>query len=348
MMANIQKCHACISCGRKLPPEHRHPLCVWCLGMQHASSALGDASFSEIYAAFQPRVLRSTLARFTGAASAAGSIEPSAALGARVSPILQVSQSPSQNIPCTEAPVAQAHSCSSSQKRSARQARQSKQAQDISDLKDQMAQVLEFVARHQAQPPLPAPAPPLIPTLELIQPLPVVTPDVSEADLAVAEENQDAISIAASWDGSPVPQEEEGVDTQELTFETGPSSETTLSSMLSPFSNLLASTHGTHGDLEGPDHHLPAWRLLTAESTRKDATALPVPVPPPPQTAPSAGSTSSPCRAPEGLRPQSHPFTQHQLHHWRDCSSDLPMYTPVTRFSFAQVLLPFEGSQLHP
>ncbi|MGH0164337.1 UNVERIFIED_CONTAM: hypothetical protein FKN15_001986 [Acipenser sinensis] len=114
-----------------------------------------------------------------------------------------------------------------------------KQAQDISHLKDQMAQVLEYLAGQQAKPPALAPAPPLPPAPELTTPLPVVTQDVSEPDLAVAEEDQDAISIAASWDGSSFPQDEEGGDTQELTFKTGPSSETTLDAGLSPLPSLI-------------------------------------------------------------------------------------------------------------
>ncbi|MGH0145318.1 UNVERIFIED_CONTAM: hypothetical protein FKN15_049205 [Acipenser sinensis] len=85
-----------------------------------------------------------------------------------------------------------------------------------------MAQVLEFLARQQGQPPAPDSAPLLTPNLALTPSLPVVIPDASESDLAAAEEDKDAISIAASWDGSPFPQDEEEGGTQDLTFEMGP------------------------------------------------------------------------------------------------------------------------------
>ncbi|MGH0120019.1 UNVERIFIED_CONTAM: hypothetical protein FKN15_063833 [Acipenser sinensis] len=49
-------------------------------------------------------------------------------------------------------------------------------------------------------------------------------------------------------------------------------------------------------------------------------------VPPePPQAASKAAffpSLNSPSRGPEGLRPQTHPYTQHHLHYWRNCTSD--------------------------
>ncbi|MGH0125404.1 UNVERIFIED_CONTAM: hypothetical protein FKN15_028340 [Acipenser sinensis] len=72
-------------------------------------------------------------------------------------------------------------------------------------------------------------------------PLPVVAPDVSEPNLTVAEEDQDVISIAAYWDGRPFPQNEEEGDTQELTFEMGPNSETTSDTGLSPLVPWMAA-----------------------------------------------------------------------------------------------------------
>ncbi|MGH0116233.1 UNVERIFIED_CONTAM: hypothetical protein FKN15_000160 [Acipenser sinensis] len=80
-----------------------------------------------------------------------------------------------------------------------------------------MVWFLKYLARQQAQPPAAAPA-----------------LDASEPDLAVAKEDCDAISITASWEGSPFPQDEEEGDTQDLTFETGLSSETTLDAGHSP------------------------------------------------------------------------------------------------------------------
>ncbi|MGH0146712.1 UNVERIFIED_CONTAM: hypothetical protein FKN15_056784 [Acipenser sinensis] len=110
--------------------------------MQHTSSRC-----FEICAVFHPRVLCSRLVRFTGAASPASSTELSAALGATVSPILQLS--------CAQAP-----------EWSAKRVTKSKQAQDISNLKDQMAQLLEYLARQQVQHPVQAPTLALAPAQE--------------------------------------------------------------------------------------------------------------------------------------------------------------------------------------
>ncbi|MGH0132981.1 UNVERIFIED_CONTAM: hypothetical protein FKN15_052801 [Acipenser sinensis] len=72
-----------------------------------------------------------------------------------------------------------------------------------------MAQVLEYLARQQAQPPAPALPPLIAPAMELTPPLPVVTHDFSEPD--------------------------------QLTFKTGSKSETTLDAGLSPLpSSILA------------------------------------------------------------------------------------------------------------
>ncbi|MGH0137881.1 UNVERIFIED_CONTAM: hypothetical protein FKN15_033580 [Acipenser sinensis] len=66
-------------------------------------------------------------------------------------------------------------------------------------MRSQMAQVLAYLVRQQALPPAPAPDPPPAPAPEPTPPSPpVVTPDVSERDMAMSEEEQDAISIAAS------------------------------------------------------------------------------------------------------------------------------------------------------
>ncbi|MGH0117260.1 UNVERIFIED_CONTAM: hypothetical protein FKN15_032227 [Acipenser sinensis] len=72
----------------------------------------------------------------------------------------------------------------------------------------------------------------------------VVVRYVSEPDLAVAEEDLDAILISASWDSSSFPQDEEEGDIQELTFETGPSSETTSDTGLSPLPSSMRGAQG--------------------------------------------------------------------------------------------------------
>ncbi|MGH0159434.1 UNVERIFIED_CONTAM: hypothetical protein FKN15_040115 [Acipenser sinensis] len=93
---------------------------------------------------------------------------------------------------------------------SSKWARHSRQAKDIFELKSQMALVLEYLIRQQALPPALASAPPLTPAPGPTPLSPVAIPDVSEQDVAMSEEEQDAISIAASWDGDSFPQEETG------------------------------------------------------------------------------------------------------------------------------------------
>ncbi|MBN3278567.1 S23A2 protein, partial [Polyodon spathula] len=57
-----------------------------------------------------------------------------------------------------------------------------------------MAQVLEYLAEHQAQAPALASAEPITPAPELTPSVPVVTQDVPEPDVSMAEEDQDMIS----------------------------------------------------------------------------------------------------------------------------------------------------------
>ncbi|MGH0149004.1 UNVERIFIED_CONTAM: hypothetical protein FKN15_044615 [Acipenser sinensis] len=59
----------------------------------------------------------------------------------------------------------------------------------------------EPLARQQAQALALAPAQPITPAPELTPPAPVVAPDVTEPDFNIAEEDHDAISITASWEG---------------------------------------------------------------------------------------------------------------------------------------------------
>ncbi|MGH0156095.1 UNVERIFIED_CONTAM: hypothetical protein FKN15_067225 [Acipenser sinensis] len=57
----------------------------------------------------------------------------------------------------------------------------------------------ELLAWQQAQALTLAPAQLLTPALELTPPAPGVTPDVTELDVSIAEEDHDAISIVVSW-----------------------------------------------------------------------------------------------------------------------------------------------------
>ncbi|MGH0150251.1 UNVERIFIED_CONTAM: hypothetical protein FKN15_020971 [Acipenser sinensis] len=84
--SSMAKFHAYKSCQAKLPSEDKLSFCVRCLGMQHASSALGDEMFCSICAAFQPWVLHRRLDKFTGATCPANTAESYAALGASPSP----------------------------------------------------------------------------------------------------------------------------------------------------------------------------------------------------------------------------------------------------------------------
>ncbi|MGH0159883.1 UNVERIFIED_CONTAM: hypothetical protein FKN15_038335 [Acipenser sinensis] len=63
-----------------------------------------------------------------------------------------------------------------------------------------MAQILKLLAMQQALSPAPAPAPPPAPAPEHTLAPPMVAPGVSEQDVVMSEEEQDEISITASWD----------------------------------------------------------------------------------------------------------------------------------------------------
>ncbi|MGH0120029.1 UNVERIFIED_CONTAM: hypothetical protein FKN15_063843 [Acipenser sinensis] len=93
------------------------------------------------------------------------------------------------------ASTSRSRSCSRSPSRSTKRARHSRQTRDISKLKSQMAQVLEYLVRQQALLPAPPPAPPPASAPELTRSPPVVATDVSEQDVVMSEEEQDAISI---------------------------------------------------------------------------------------------------------------------------------------------------------
>ncbi|MGH0126722.1 UNVERIFIED_CONTAM: hypothetical protein FKN15_062891 [Acipenser sinensis] len=130
--------HACTSCKANIPPSDKHPLCVRCLGVQHAM---------DLCTVFQPRVCHNRLRRAMGLDAQSPTAEPSAAFGA-TSPPLQLSQSPSQEIPCAQDNLTR--SCTHSPSPKLRRLKRSKQARDIIYLKEQMAQVLELLSRQQA------------------------------------------------------------------------------------------------------------------------------------------------------------------------------------------------------
>ncbi|MGH0128938.1 UNVERIFIED_CONTAM: hypothetical protein FKN15_064067 [Acipenser sinensis] len=69
----------------------------------HATLALGDETFYDICVAFQPKVLRKRLDKAMGTECPSPVTESSEALRAPVPSLLQLSQSPSQGIPCPQA-----------------------------------------------------------------------------------------------------------------------------------------------------------------------------------------------------------------------------------------------------
>ncbi|MGH0133677.1 UNVERIFIED_CONTAM: hypothetical protein FKN15_056439 [Acipenser sinensis] len=62
---------------------------------------------------------------------------------------------------------------------------------------------------------------------------------------------------------------------------------------------------------------------------------------PPPQP-------QQPSRGPEGLQPQTHPFAQHQLQYWRNCTSDIWVLATVHTVEFHSGPLPFRGIMVTP
>ncbi|MGH0165114.1 UNVERIFIED_CONTAM: hypothetical protein FKN15_057379 [Acipenser sinensis] len=55
-MTSIPWFHACTSCKANVHLSDKHPLCVQCLGVQHATEAMDREDFYNLCAAFQPRV----------------------------------------------------------------------------------------------------------------------------------------------------------------------------------------------------------------------------------------------------------------------------------------------------
>ncbi|RXM95159.1 hypothetical protein EOD39_17188 [Acipenser ruthenus] len=114
--------------------------------------------------------------------------EPSLVSGSQASP--PHPPSPTQSISCAQASQ---HPCNHSRSPS-----RAGQVGDIADLKGQMAQILEHLSRQQV-PPAPAPAPPSH-APDHTPASPVVAAEVDQQDVVISEEEQDALSLAASWD----------------------------------------------------------------------------------------------------------------------------------------------------
>ncbi|MGH0173156.1 UNVERIFIED_CONTAM: hypothetical protein FKN15_064884 [Acipenser sinensis] len=164
--------------------------------------------FCNICAALQPRVLRKRLDRAMGTECLSPVTEPSEALGELVHPLLQLSQSPSQGTPCAKAQSSPSHSHSPSPQMAKRV--KGRDRRDIMDLK---AQVLELLAQQQTVP-VPVPAP--------------VSPKGVQSELqssARTAEEEDALSIVASWNEDSFPTEMEEGEEPALSTEAEPSSE---------------------------------------------------------------------------------------------------------------------------
>ncbi|MGH0151661.1 UNVERIFIED_CONTAM: hypothetical protein FKN15_020566 [Acipenser sinensis] len=140
--------------------------------------------------------------------------EPSSVLGSQDSP--PHLSSPTQSIPCAQAPQCSLnHSRSPSRVR--KRVRNPDQVRDIVELKGQMAQILEHLSRQQVPTAPPAPAPEHTPAS------PVVAAEVQQQDVVMSKEEQDAISLAATWDKESFLQAE--TQDPDLTKVTVPSSE---------------------------------------------------------------------------------------------------------------------------
>ncbi|MGH0133280.1 UNVERIFIED_CONTAM: hypothetical protein FKN15_039737 [Acipenser sinensis] len=94
--------------------------------------------------------------------------------------------------------------------RDRKRARNADQARDIAELKGQMAQILKHLSRQQV-PPAPAPASPA-PAPEHTPASPVVATEVEQQDVVMSEEEQDAISLGASWDEESLQTETQNPD----------------------------------------------------------------------------------------------------------------------------------------
>lgn len=79
-----------------------------------------------------------------------------------------------------------------------------------------MAQVLEYLVRQQALPPTPASGPPPAPA-PLPSPPVLVVNDTLDRDETMSEGDQDVISIAGSWDGDSLEQQETEVQETDVT-----------------------------------------------------------------------------------------------------------------------------------
>ncbi|MGH0149114.1 UNVERIFIED_CONTAM: hypothetical protein FKN15_051105 [Acipenser sinensis] len=145
--------HACTSCKANISPSDKHLLFLRCLGVQHTTEAMGREDFCDLCVAFQPRVRRNRLRRAMGLDTQSPTAEPSAALGAP-SPLLQLSQSPSQEKPVLRLQV--------------RRVKCSKQARDLELLSRQQAPVALVKAQAPLTPvPDSAPGSPIEAQVEL-------------------------------------------------------------------------------------------------------------------------------------------------------------------------------------
>ncbi|MGH0151946.1 UNVERIFIED_CONTAM: hypothetical protein FKN15_033225 [Acipenser sinensis] len=204
-------------------------LSVRCLGVQHATEAIGNEDFCNICMAFQSRVHRNRLNRAMEIDILSSMGEPSVALWAQTS-LLQLSQSPSQEIPYAQAPALTPRSRSPSPQ--ARRVKRSRQARDMMDFKAQMAQAFELLSRQQASAVL-VEVPALIPLV----PAPVPRSSMgaqAEPEPQPLMVEEDTLSIAASWGESYFPMEMEEGEELSSSSEAEPSSEVASEATLPP------------------------------------------------------------------------------------------------------------------
>ncbi|MGH0147359.1 UNVERIFIED_CONTAM: hypothetical protein FKN15_010687 [Acipenser sinensis] len=209
-MTRIPWFHTCTSFKVNMPLSDKHPLCVRCLGVQHAAEVTyrhGDRrSVSHSRAVSSPR----------GPIPAPpGLTEPLAG-----DPLLS-------------------GSCAKTQ---ARRVKRSRQAKDIIYLKEQMSQVLELLSRQQTPAaPVEVPAP-LPPTPTSAPRSPMGAQAEPEPQPLMAEE--DTLSLAASWDEDSFPTEMEEEEEPVASTVAEPSSEIASETSLPPFPSSMPALKG--------------------------------------------------------------------------------------------------------
>ncbi|MGH0120305.1 UNVERIFIED_CONTAM: hypothetical protein FKN15_057207 [Acipenser sinensis] len=182
--------HPCTSCMRKLPLQDKHTLYVKCLSTELASDALADRSSCPICARSKEKTLESRMVHYSG--------EPRrAVIGLGIPGLPSPPFKPYAKYSlCTGSTALQQSLkiCLEGQKESEKHG-PGKGHRRVKGLNGPDTRAL----KQAAGTPAPAPAPPA-PAPQHTPASPVITAEVQQQDLVMIEEEQDALSIAASRD----------------------------------------------------------------------------------------------------------------------------------------------------